>query len=183
MKTVTRRCKCQHCQVLFLPNYRKGQRQRFCSQPDCRKASKRHSQQQWLAKPKNQIYFRDAENAERVRQWQKDHPGYWKNTARYRSRTLKESCAEQLPAALEVTPRPAHGTLQDLCSMHLPLLVGLISMLVDSTLPEDIATSTQRLVTKGHNILGALPGMNPERLTHEKTSPQSGTTPESSPAV
>jgi hypothetical protein len=45
----------------------------------------------------------------------------------------------------------------DLCAMHLPLFVGLISMLAGSTLPEDIATSTRRLVAKGHDILGMVP--------------------------
>jgi hypothetical protein len=70
-------------------------------------------------------------------------------------------------------------TLQDLCSMQIPLFVGLISMFVGSTLPDDIATSTRRLLLKGHDILGMVPGMNFERLLHEKTCPQSGATPES----
>jgi hypothetical protein len=111
-----------------------------------------------LAQPENQDYFRDAHHAQRVRAWQKDHPGYWKNTARYRRRTLQDACPEQLPVAPAVTPDPPHRTLQDLCSMHLPLFVGLISMLAGSTLPEDIATSTRRLVAKGHDILGMVPG-------------------------
>ena len=110
----------------------------------------------WLAKPENQNYFRDDKNAERARDWQKEHPGYWKNTARYR-----------------------HRTLQDGCSMQVTLFVWLISMFVGSTLPDDIATSTRRLVSKGHDILGMVPGMNLERSLHEKTCPQSGATPES----
>ena len=52
--------------------------------------------------------------------------------------------------------------------MQVPLFVGLISMLVGSTLPDDIASSTRRLVIKGHDILGMVPGMNLERLLHEK---------------
>ena len=40
-------------------------------------------QRAWLAKPENRNYFRDTGNAERVRNWQKVHPGYWKNTMRY----------------------------------------------------------------------------------------------------
>jgi hypothetical protein len=51
--------------------------------------------------------------------------------------------------------------------MQVPLFVVLISMLVGSTLPDDIATSTRRLVIKGHDILGMVPGMNLERLLHE----------------
>jgi hypothetical protein len=133
----------------------------------------------WLAKPENQNYFRDDVNAQRARDWQKEHPGYWKNTARYRRRTLQDGCQEQVVAAEEVTPSAPACTLQDLCSMQVPLFVGLISMFVGSTLPDDIATSTRRLVSKGHDILGMVPGMNFERLLHEKTCPQSGATPES----
>jgi hypothetical protein len=133
----------------------------------------------WLAKAENQNYFRDARNAERVRDWQKEHPGYWKNTARYRGRTLQDGCGEQAAAAQEVVPSSQSRTLQDLCSMQVPLFVGLISMFVDSTLPDDIATSTRRLIIKGHDILGMVPGMNFERFVHDQTCPQSGATPES----
>ena len=108
----------------------------------------------------------------KVRGWQKEHPGYWKNTARYRRRTLQDGCSEQVPAAQEVAKNAPDRTLQDLCSMQVPLFVGLISMFVGSTLPDDIATSTRRLLIKGHDILGMVPGMNLERLLHEKTCPQ-----------
>jgi hypothetical protein len=133
----------------------------------------------WLARPENQNYFRDAKNAERARDWQKEHPGYWKNTARYRRRTLQDGCAEQTPEAQQVVPSPPDRTLQDLCSMQAPLWVGLISMFVGSTLPDDIASNLRRLLIKGHDILGMVPGVNLERSLHEKTSPQSGATPES----
>jgi hypothetical protein len=136
-----------------------------------------------LAKPENQNYFRDDQNAQRARDWQKEHPGYWKNTARYRRRTLQDGCSEQVSAAQEVAKTAPDRTLQDLCSMQIPLFVGLISMFVGSTLPDDIATSTRRLVIKGHDILGMVPGMNSERLLYEKACPQSGATPESSTAV
>ena len=178
-----RRCKCLNCNELFLPHPRSAKRQRFCGKPDCRKASKRESQKAWLAKPGNQDYFHDAKNAERVRDWQKEHPDYWKNTARYRRRTLQEASSTQSPAVEEPAATFPNRTLQDLCSMQTPLFVGLISMLVDSTLQEDLANTTRQLVTKGHDILGMAPGMNLERPMHEKTCPQSGATPESSASV
>ena len=183
MKPPSCRRKCLNCKERFLPNYRSGPRQRYCHKSDCRKASQRESQRAWLAKPENQNYFRDAKNAERVRDWQKEHPGYWKNTARYRRRTLQDGCPVQTPAqahaAQAVTPISPGRTLQDLCTMQTPLFVGLISMFLGSTLPEDIATSARRLLSKGHDILGMVPGMNFENLLHEKTCPQSGATPES----
>ena len=159
MKTQKRQCKCLHCKEHFLPDYRHRERQRFCSKADCRKARKRASQKAWLEKPGNEKYFRDEENAERVRKWQKGHPGYWKNTTRWRKRTL-----------------------QDLCSMQTPLFVGLIAMLAGSTLQDDIATTTRQLVAKGYDILGMVPGVNFERF-HEKTCPQSATTPQSSSPI
>jgi hypothetical protein len=179
MKPPQPRRKCLHCKELFLPDYRGGQRQSYCLKPDCRKARKRELMRAWLAKPENQNYFRDDGNAQRARDWQKEHPGYWKNTARYRRRTLQDGCQKQVVAAEELTPSAPGCTLQDLCSMQVPLFVGLISMFVGSTLPDDIATSTRRLLIKGHDILGMVPGMNLERLLHEKTCPQSGATPES----
>jgi len=137
----------------------------------------------WLAKPENQDYFRDAENAQRVRDWQKEHPGYWKKTTRCRRRTLPDGCSEQATGVKEFAPSPPDRTLQDLCSMQTPLFVGLISMFVGSTLPDDIATSTRRLLLKGHDILGMVPGIKPEKSLHEKTCPQPGAAPESSASV
>lgn len=179
MKAPRCRRKCLHCKELFIPDYRTGPRQRYCPKPDCRKARKRESQRAWLAKPEHQNYFRDDQNAQRARSWQKEHPGYWKNTARYRRRTLQDGCSAQAPAAQELAPNSPSRSLQDLCSMPVPLFVGLISMFVGSTLPDDIVTSTRRLLNKGHDILGMVPAMNREKLLYEKTCPQSGATPES----
>ena len=160
MKTQKHRCKCLSCKELFLPDHRHRQRQHFCSKAHCQKARKRSSQRAWLAKPGNEKYFRDEHNAKRVRQWQKDHRGYWKNTTRWRNRTLQDACSEQVPVEQELTQELSVRTLQDLCSMQAPLFVGLISMLAGSTLQDDIAATTRQLVTKGHDILGMVPGMN-----------------------
>jgi hypothetical protein len=86
MKSPQPRRKCLYCKELFLSDYQGGQRQCYCLKPDCRKARKRVFMRAWLAKPENQDYFRDDQNAQRARDWQKDHPGYWKNTARCRRR-------------------------------------------------------------------------------------------------
>ena len=88
MKPPTARQKCLHCNELFLPDYRIALRQRYCLKPEGRNARKRELMRAWLAKPENQNYFRDAKNAQRVRDWQQEHPGCWKNTARYRHRTF-----------------------------------------------------------------------------------------------
>jgi hypothetical protein len=183
MKPPKARQKCLHCKELFLPDCRTGHHQRYCLKPECRKARKRELMRAWLAKPENRNYFRDAKNAERARDWQKEHPGYWKNTARYRRRTLQDGATKQVPAAQEVASSPPDRTLQDLCAMQVPLWIGFISMFVGSTLPDDIANNLRRLLIKGQDILGTVPGVNLERLLHEKTSPQSGATPESPATV
>jgi hypothetical protein len=183
MKPPKARQKCLHCQGLFLPDCRTGHHQRYCLKPECRKARKRELMKAWLAKPENQNYFRGADNAERARKWQEAHPGYWKNTARYRRRTLQDGATQQVPPAQEVTPKPPNRTLQDLCAMQVPLWVGFMSMFMGSTLPDDIANNLRQLLIKGHDILGVVPGVNHERLLHEKTSPQSGASSESPPAI
>lgn len=176
------RCKCLHCKERFLPNYRNRTRQRFCSKAACQQARKRVSQQAWLSKPENQSYFRDEANTTRVRQWQKEHPGYWKRTKRWRERTLQDGCSAQPPADQEVAPIVPARTLQDLCSLQVPLLVGLISMWTHSTLQDDIAETTRRVVAQGYDILGMVPGMNLKGPC-EKTHSLSGTSPENPPSV
>ncbi len=81
MKPEKRHRKCLYCKRLFDPDYRNRTRQKYCSAPECRQASKRASQARWLSQLANRDYFRDAHNTERVRQW-RAHPGYWKRSAR-----------------------------------------------------------------------------------------------------
>jgi hypothetical protein len=183
MKNPKKPCKCLNCNELFVANYRSKERQRFCSQAGCQKARKRASQKAWLAKPGNQNYFRDAENAERVRQWQKAHPDYWKDSARGRRRTLQDACPQQTLAKTELLPPCSARTLQDLCSMPIPLFIGLISMWTGSTLQDDIVTTARQVVAKGHDILGMVPGMKLERSFDEKTCSLSGAAPQSSSSV
>jgi len=183
MKIPKNQCKCLKCNEPFVPNYRSRERQRFCSQDDCQKARKRASQKAWLAKPENQNYFREADHATRVRQWQKEHPGYWKNSARRQRRTLQDACPKQPIVPEGLIPASAARTLQDLCSLPIPLFIGLISMWTNSTLQDDIVTTARRVIAKGHDILGMVPGMKLERSFDEKTCSLSGSAPESSSSV
>jgi hypothetical protein len=157
MKPETRRCKCLHCRKLFVPDYRNRQRQGYCATPECRKAGKRARQQRWLSKPENSDYFRDAQNVERVQDWRKEHPGYWKRHPRKSVATLQDACSAQPIAAKEVAPTALQGvcagTLQDVCQVQVPLLVGLISKFTDCTLQDDIVIYARRLIANGQNIL------------------------------
>ena len=155
MKPEARRCKCLHCKMLFVPDYRNRGRQKYCSTPECQQASKRARQQRWLSKPENQDHFRGAENVQRVQEWRKAHPGYWKRSAG--ARTLQDACPPQPAAAKELTPAPlpdpCRRTLQDVCQVQVPLLVGLISKFADCTLPDDIVSYARALIAKGQDIL------------------------------
>lgn len=157
MKPEPHRCKCLNCKQLFIPDYRNRRHQQFCSAPECKRASKRVRQQRWLSKPENRDYFRDADNRQRVTNWRKSHPGYWKGRARKPSRTLQDTCPAQPPAPQPLAPAPlpdlCHRTLQDICQVQAPLLVGLIAQFADCTLPDDIANYARALVAKGRDIL------------------------------
>ena len=79
IKTRRRRCLC--CGLLFASDPRLRHRQKYCSAPECRAASKQSSQQRWLRKPDNQQYFRGQQNVERVQAWRVKNPGYWRKPA------------------------------------------------------------------------------------------------------
>lgn len=144
--------KCLSCAEIFSTDVRNRGRQKYCDKPECRRESKAASQRRWLSKPQNRRYFRDDENAARVRRWQKEHPGYWRNTARYKRLTLQDSSPRNpltpQEKGFENTP-----LLQDALSAPEPLLIGLIATLVGSPLQDDIARTSRRLVQLGHDIL------------------------------
>ena len=155
----TRRRKCLHCQELFHADARNRGRQKYCSKSDCRRAAKAARQRRWLAQPENQSYFRDAQNAARVRAWQRAHPGYWRNTARWKRHTLQDASRVQV---IEPPEDNATSALQDALRRQGPVLLGLIAHLIDSTLQDDIAATSRRLLQLGQDILGGEVGDAPQ---------------------
>jgi hypothetical protein len=145
-------CNCLSCGEIFTADVRNRGRQQYCGKAECRLASKAASQRRWLSQPQNRHYFRDAENAARVRRWQQAHPGYWRNTTRSRRRTLQET----LPRKALITEENGVSDpplLQEVLSAPGPLFIGLIATLAGSPLQEDIAGTSRRLVQLGHDIL------------------------------
>ncbi len=108
MKPSSRRCKCLHCKGLFVPDYRNRGRQQYCSSADCRQASKRSSQQQWLSQAANRDYFRGPENVKRVQQWRAAHPDYWKQRPPSPASALQETCPAQAVVSKEIASSPPH---------------------------------------------------------------------------
>lgn len=165
-----RRCLC--CKELFLPDPRSRYHQRFCSKADCQKASKALSQARWRVKVGNQDYWRGPEEVERVRTWRKAHPDYWKKETPQAESTLQEDCSAQVVVPEQLNLKLVPTPLQEDSFTQHPLIVGLISMLTTSTLQEDIASTRRRLIARGHEILGMVPGarLNPD----EQKTPGSG---------
>jgi hypothetical protein len=162
MKAKGRRRRCLCCKELFWPDARSRDRQRFCSKPACRQASHQLSQQRWIAKG-NQDRWRGPEEVQRVRDWRKEHPGYWKKKPRpANSGTLQEDCSPQVLDQKEVPMELAPAPLQDLwrgdAATQAILWVGLVAMITGSALQEDIAATHRRLIGKGREILGMVPG-------------------------
>lgn len=153
MKCSARR-KCQHCSEFYLPDRRNLHHQRYCAKSACRKQSKAESQRRWLEKPDNQNYFSGSQNSQRVKEWRKSHPGYWRKKKSASEEPLQDLCRTQ-PAQNEgVIKTELSDALQEVLLMQPAVMVGLISMMTGSALQEDIATTTRALLSKGRDILG-----------------------------
>jgi hypothetical protein len=113
----------------FIPCPNSRHTQRYCAKAECRKASKAAAQAKWLNKPENRSYFRGPENTERVRRWRERHPGYWRKK------------------------RSSPDALQDLASVQVPLLAGVVSLLIGDALQDRFATFTRELVDRGKRVL------------------------------
>ena len=174
---------CLHCKELFQPHCRNVHHQKFCSKPECRKASKADSQRRWLSKPENRDVFRGSANVERVRQWREANPGYWKRSAQGRG-TLQEVLPQAVPSQathqqeleLKISLPPLQDLLVHTNPTQNPVLVGLISHLIDSPLQEDIAHAAHRLILRGMNILDMKSGtkMNPNNEDQNESSAPNG---------
>ena len=162
--------KCLHCNEIHRCEPRSRARQRYCPAADCRRASRAESQRRWLSRPENENYFRGAENCERVRQWRREHPGYWRKKIPAPSGTLQEISTPQAAEKEALEPPGPQSALQEICFLQPALLVGLVSVLTGHALQEDIASSVRALLDRGEDILRMEPGSPPlsphENQTH-----------------
>ena len=148
-----RKRKCNHCHTFFSPDCRNIRRQRYCSAPECGKASKRASQARWLGKPENRDYFKGPENVARVKAWRKQHPGYWRRPTSLSRIALQEDCSAQPAEINKETSELNENALQDLCSLQPTVIIGLISHLTGIALQEDIAKSVRQWHKLGFDIV------------------------------
>jgi hypothetical protein len=181
--------KCLCCREDFTADRRNAHHQKFCSKPACRQASKRDSHHRWLAKPQNQDHFCGPEAVERVRLWRQNHPGYWRKHKRKSAGTLQDVCLNQsadVQSVVEAHPQEIFSrTLQDVCLAQTPLLVGLLSQLIDSALQDDIVGFARRMVAKGQDLLDIPSGrsLNQKLPYDTKKTPPPGSAAASAAAL
>jgi hypothetical protein len=183
----TQKPNCQNCKRVFHPDHRNVTRQRFCSKPECRHASKVDSQRRWRQKPDNLDYFKGSVHVERVQQWRRAHPGSWR---RQTPEVLTDPDALQetlMPQEIETqalrarvenpevgAEQPAQEALQDSLFLQPTVFVGLIAQLTGLALQEDIARMARRLQQLGRDILDGSPhatGGSPDAQTPDLSDP------------
>jgi hypothetical protein len=151
--------KCLCCGDFFTPDPRNRDRQRYCTEAPCRRASKTASQAGWLSQPKNTTYFSDPIHVSRVQAWRAAHPGYCR-TKPLKNLPLQDSCITQVidlidetSVRVEMSEPPVISALQDLLTAPQPLLAGLIAHLFEATLQDDIASTARRLIQLGNDVI------------------------------
>ena len=155
-----KRKKCCNCKKLFIPDPRNINRQKYCREPDCRKASKAASQRRWLAKPENQGYFSGPDNVKRVQLWREANPGYWRGKPKNNKDALQDRLNSQPIENNTDNVQFANDALQDALIAQPPVLLGLIANFTGDTLQDNMVITLQRLQKLGQDIL--------TNLTHSK---------------
>ncbi len=153
MARAKRRRKCRNCGDLFWPDPRNVNKQKYCSELDCRKASKRAAQRRWSVKKRNRNYFKGAVHVSRVQEWRKQHPGYWRRTCS----ALQDHSTVKSTVKHDVNSILAETTLQDHINAQHAVIIGLISHLTGNTLQDHIASTTRNMQQLGQDILNTSP--------------------------
>ncbi|HEX3019364.1 MAG TPA: hypothetical protein VHP36_03640 [Chitinispirillaceae bacterium] len=149
--------KCLHCNKLFHPDPRNSHHQKYCSKPECRKASKAAAQRRWVSSSKGEGCYSGKFNVERVQRWRKEHPDYCKHTRKKPAEPLQDFLNSQRIENKEDIKNEeisVFSTLQDLCLPQPALFIGLIASLTGITLQDDIVQTVRRFIDSGQDILG-----------------------------
>ena len=178
-------CKCQSCNVLFIPTANNRGRQEFCGELICRKKAKACANQKW--RQKNPGHDSGPVQVARVQAWRASNPGYSGRQRRPKApetpetlealqdsapiqdvdnQSVADSAVEPVSVfaqrALDV-PAAKSGNgdaLQDLAHTQELLVMGLISVFLGDALQDSFVTYTRELVERGRRVLAD----NPEGL-------------------
>ncbi len=160
---------CRSCGQPFIPNRRNRSRQKFCSKPECRKASKAESQRRWLEK--NPGHFCGHEHAERIQEWRQRHQKRLRAPSPEKSASASATTAagrRTLPAKTRKTgsgtpsSRDLFHMLQDLIICN-PLIVGLIEHVFGCVLQDDFEEAISLLLRKAAAARRRILGVSAQR--------------------
>ncbi len=133
-----RKRKCKLCLESFMPDARHFRDQKFCSRPECRKASKHASQRRWYYSPKGAVHRDPEYNKQRVREWRAEHPDYARLTGG-RPRQASASPRKAKPSdGKSFAPIVAGGALQDSTIAQHAMVKLVTSILAANALQETI---------------------------------------------
>ena len=161
MKKKIRRRRCKNCDDLFKPDPRHLKRQKFCTKPECKTASKMHSQQNWLKKEKNLDYFSGSEHVIRVQQWREQNPGYWKRekfkkTPALFDHALQDTLLAKTSDGKGFKLNLMQDALQDMLSGKTLVIIGVTPHLNKTALQEIIDFTDQGAVKLVPDVLKTL---------------------------
>jgi hypothetical protein len=166
--------RCRHCRKLFPPDPRNATRQKYCGEPECRKASKADSQKNWMEKPENRNYFSGPAHTQRVQRWRKDHPGYWRGKSEKAISALQETLNRQPSENTAERADLPSGALQDILNAQHIVLLGLISHFTGSALQDDISITVRRLLQLGQDIVNSTHSKGGQHVIKEAHIPPTG---------
>jgi hypothetical protein len=141
--------KCRNCHKLFRPDSRNHAKQKYCSEPECRKASKAAAQKRWQGKEENRDYFKGEVNVKRVQEWRNKNPGYWRRA----NNALQDHSSVKRTVGQEYMAKLTEPALQDLITAQRAVLVGLIATFTGDTLQDNIASTARNMQQLGNDIL------------------------------
>lgn len=153
MARAKRRHKCKNCGMLFWPDPRNANKQKYCSELDCRKASKTAAQRRWSGKKRNRNYFQGVVHVIRVQEWRQQHPGYWRRT-----KTALQDHSTRKPTNKQAVGNDLTKTaLQDLLIAQHAVVIGIIANLTGNTLQDHIVSTARNMQQLGQDILNSSP--------------------------
>ncbi len=156
-----RKRKCSNCGELYRPDVRSKGKQKYCSSPECRKASQAESWGKWFNRPENRDYYKGSDQVERTREWRRQNPGYWRRVAKAENALPNVITVQSVDAERDASILASDALPKDILSQP-ALMVGLIASLTGSALPKDIAKSSRKFLDFGQDILGIGPGIEPK---------------------
>lgn len=116
--------KCAHCNTYFLPDKYNFHVQNYCSNSACRHASRIASRRKYRMKDENRTTAKRKKESNRVKEWQKNHPGY-------KNRQKKVKINSENPVLRDIAP--AQNTiLRDIAQLQ--KAVSLIPVLQDKVI-------------------------------------------------